>query len=164
MHHWKSGAAVAAMLLTAMPASADWPPVKWGMTQEQVLAAMPGAVARAWKGEDNDVWGRRMLADAPNADGDIALTAEFYFDAKHKKLVFVRQVAKDPKSCADWRKILVARYGPGTPGKKDGLGIMDSIRWTDSDGDTLLFLSITMPESGPYYCHLIDGVPADQKG
>lgn len=169
MRHWvRAAAAGAAMLLAAIPAYADWPPVRWGMSLDQVLAAMPGGdagrrgapMARRKERRLGPADARRSAAQ----DGDILLKAEFYFGARSKKLAFVRLVATDPKQCAAWRANLVARNGEGKLTSRNEIGKMDTTRWTDRDGDALLFLYIEMPNNAPYHCHLLDGVPSDLNG
>ncbi|MCW3838275.1 hypothetical protein ACFQ1E_19510 [Sphingomonas canadensis] len=155
-------AGAAALAAIAVPAHADWPPTAWGMTVKQVLAAVPGAQELAWQGTEHDVWGQRKLAEAPSTDGDVAVRAEFYFDADKGKLGFVRLVASDKGQCVAWEQKLVARYGAGSASKPSAtlLGEMVNHRWVDPKGkDRLLYLRLHDSAGKPDYCHLIRQQP-----
>jgi hypothetical protein len=122
--------AVSAVLLST-PAFADWPPTHWGMTVDEVLEAVPGAVAVKSMNGDDDVMKQRQFASAPFEDGGIPMKAEFYFDRKLKTLSMVRFLPA-PAQCSAYDAVVRARYGAGVETGSTTPLIAVAIKWTDA--------------------------------
>lgn len=152
-------AAVAALLLTATPALANWGTTRWGMTAEEVVAAVPGAVATPAETGTN-VRGMHQLATAPYKDGDVAMTATFLFDPDGKGLRFVGLTLNDFGQCDTYRATLIARYGKGKPTEMVIGGFkMGKIDWIDSAGDKLMFSFIRKADQSYSICKFITEKP-----
>lgn len=84
-------ALAAALTLCATPAAAHWEYTRWGMTQQQVVAASRGAVRALPAGERRAVPAARMeyRASGEFRSGTMRLTVAFAFDARNGGLVCV---------------------------------------------------------------------------
>jgi hypothetical protein len=152
--------AAAALLLPAMPAMANWGATRWGMTPEQVIAAVPGAAATA-AGNGTDVRGMHQLASAPYRDGDIETDASFLFDPKDNKLVFVGLTPRDHGQCGAYEKRLVARYGTGKASGQELGGLkLGKIEWVERGSrDRLMFSWFRRPDGSYAICKFIAEKP-----
>ena len=155
-----------ALLLTATPALANWATTTWGMTPEQVVAAVPGAKALK-ASDDTTLYGMDNLAEAPFREGKVKLTAGFYFDHKSRKLALVDIVADDNTQCPEFRKALEARLGKGdtkrTQETYGGRNVNQiSVDWDDATtGDHMTFLAVTVTPDDSVYgiCKLMHQGP-----
>lgn len=150
--------AAACLLLSATPALADWETTRWGMTPEQVIAAVPGAVATA-PALGTDVKGMHQLARAPFADGGIAMTASFLFDSSG--LAFVGVTLEDVTQCDAYRKLLVARLGAGKPMERVMADVtLGKLEWVDPAlHDRLMFSYIRRADQSYAICKFIAEKP-----
>lgn len=154
------------LLLAATPAIAGWAKTNWGMTPAQVVAVTPGAVIQA-ASDDTDLMGMHQLAEAKLTEGKVKLTAGFYFKPDTNGLAMVDLVADDNTQCADYRKALTARLGPGEVTHKEiKVGDYDlvqvSIEWKDTKtGDEMIFAGVFMDEAKTEYalCKLMHWGP-----
>ena len=152
-------AAAIALLLTATPALANWGTTRWDMTAEEVIAAVPGAVATPAEAGTN-VRGMQQLATAPYKDGDVAMTATFLFDPDGRGLRFVGLTLDDFSQCDAYRATLIARYGKGKPTDMAiGDFKMGKIDWVDSAGDKLMFSFIRKADQSYSICKFITEKP-----
>ncbi len=152
----------ATLLLSAAPAMADWGPTHWGMSAEEVIAAVPGAKATAAE-KGTNVNGLQQLAVAPWKDGDVATTATFLFDPDNGKLVFVGLMPDDPGQCEAYRATMVARYGKGKPTDRVfGEMAMGKLDWIDPQSHDQLMFSFIRKTSDQSYsiCKFIAQQPA----
>lgn len=155
--------AAALLVLPMAPASAQWGATQWGMTLDQVLAAVPGARAIKREGSGSDVWNSHLLADAPWKDGDVTLIADFFFDPGSSQLAFVKMRPNDVKQCAAWGDALVARHGKGQVEASDypNMGVaLFAVRWTDAKTKERMIYSRMTKGDDVTYCHFIQQVPA----
>ena len=153
-------AAAALMLLPAAPALADWGKTKWGMSPEQVLAAVPGARPLKREGAGGDVWGRQRLVSAPYTLGKFATHADFFFSTRGKGLEFVKMEPVDPKQCGALEAMLVKRHGKGTRESFDRGVHMIVVRWTDrKTKEQLLYSALNKPGEPVSRCHFIQQAP-----
>jgi hypothetical protein len=154
--------AAAALLLTAAPALADWGPSRWGMTPEQVVAAVPNAAPVVRSGDGKDVFGHHQLATAPMKDGAFDVQGNFYFSPDKRQLAFIQLVPVVAR-CPDYMAAQIGRNGAGSREDKnlDKLDMI-SIRWTDPGSrDQLRFIGVTATINGAWlYCHLQVDKPA----
>ena len=154
--------AAAALLLIPTAAWADWGATHWGMTLDQLLAAVPGARPLARDGTGSDVWKQQRLAASPWRDGDIETTADFFFDPESHTLTLVKTSPADVKQCPAYADLLVARHGPGKLDERsfeNGLTLA-AIRWTDpKTHERLIYSRIGQTGQPPSYCHFIQQAP-----
>ncbi|MCW3848221.1 hypothetical protein OF829_13325 [Sphingomonas sp. LB-2] len=154
------GLALALILLPAAPALADWGKTHWGMSPEQVLAAVPGA--KPLKRENGgDVWGRQRLISAPYKLGKFATNADFFFTSQTRTLDFVKMEPVDPKQCPALEAMLAKRHGKGESETRENAGIqMRVIRWTDrKTREQLLYSSLNKAGQPIARCHFIQQAP-----
>lgn len=152
--------AVSLLALSGAPAWADWGKTRWGMSPEQVLAAVPGA--KPLKREDgSDVWGRQRLVSVPWKLGGIATHADFFFHSQRLTLDFVKMEPVDPKDCAVLEADLVKRHGAGEREARERMGVqMLAIRWTDRETrERLLYSSLDRLGQPVSRCHFIQQSP-----
>ncbi len=151
---------LALVLLPSSPAWANWGKTHWGMTLEQVLAAVPDA--RPLKREGTAmVWGRERLASAPYKLGQFATTADFFFSTRGKGLEFVKMEPADPKQCGAFEAMLVKRHGAGQRESFDKGVHMIVIRWTErKTKEQLLYSAVNKPGEPVMRCHFIQQAPA----
>lgn len=142
MRRWMLAAAAIAVLPFA-PALADWAPAKWGMSPEQVIAAVPGARVLPQNDEQN-LRGRHALVEAPGAVGTYAVTARYYFLPDRQVLDMVNLTVNDRTNCAAFRDSLTQRHGAGE--RKDETGSRDgtnyettTIEWASGRSDRLTY-------------------------
>jgi hypothetical protein len=149
-------ALAAALLLTATPALANWGKTGWGMTPEDVIAAVPGAAATP-EDKGKDVRGMHQLAAAPYTDGDVAMTATFLFDPDGEGLAFVGMTLTDFGQCGAYMTTLIARYGKGKPTNMAmGDYAMGKLDWVDpASGDKMMFSFIRKADQTYSICKFI---------
>lgn len=146
----------AALALWTAPALADWAPSKWGMSPEQVVAAVPGATAVVRSGTGKDVFGHHQLATAPMKDGAFEVQGNFYFSASKRRLAFI-QFVPQVEQCPDYLAMLNGRNSAGDREDKDLDRLATiSIRWTDPGSrDRLRFVGVLAASDKRWlYCHL----------
>jgi hypothetical protein len=149
-----------ALLLPASPALAHWGKTLWGMSPQQVLAAVPGAkpVKRESGGT---VWGRQRLVSVPYTLYGYATNADFFFIAQTVKLDFVKMEPVDPRQCPALERDLIKRHGAGESEGRDNMGVhMKVIRWTEAKTkDRLLYSSLNKTGAPISRCHFIRQAP-----
>jgi len=95
----------------AAPARADWQYTRWGMTQQELLAAGTGQVVPAGPAEAKTAPEQfEAIGKAPYRAGDFAFEALFL--ARDGRLALVRLRLLDPSRCDALEDSLKARYGP----------------------------------------------------
>ena len=152
--------AALALILLPVAAHADWAPTKWGMSPEQVVAAVPGAVAMAHR-EGTVVLKHHKLAIASVRDGAFDVDASFYFEPRKRALAFI-QFVPAPEKCDAYLDQIVARHGKGKRQDKGlGAGTMILIDWTDpATKEQLSFTGVKGSNRASIYCHFMQQVPA----
>lgn len=157
-HRWF---ALLTLCLAAAPAFAEWETTRWGMTPEEVIAAVPGAQAVKRKGDGQDVWDHHQLAVAPYLDGEFRTEALFFFQPRSRRLAFVKLELADATQCEAWEKVVIGRYGDGTRVLKDfGLKLL-TIEWADpATREALVYSSVRLPDGTFSLCHFIRRQPA----
>ncbi|MDF7775645.1 hypothetical protein P1X14_10335 [Sphingomonas sp. AOB5] len=152
----KIAIAAVVLLASAAPALAEWAPSKWGMSPEQVIKAVPNAVAVVRDGDGKDVSGHHQLATAPTKDGAIQLQANFYFEPGKRQLAFI-QFVPGTAQCKDYQTLLESRNGAGKHDDKDLDKIqLTVIEWVEAGSkDKLKYVGVTASANGAWlYCHL----------
>ncbi|MDF7775647.1 hypothetical protein P1X14_10345 [Sphingomonas sp. AOB5] len=134
-------AIAAAAVLPLTPALADWPPSKWGMTPEQVQAAVPGAKIVPFDSSFN-LRGLNLLAEAPVSDAGLQLKARYYFAPGTRQLGMIDFLPNNPDDCAAYRNALIARYGKGESeesvmGEGDQAFDVLAIEWPNAGTDRM---------------------------
>lgn len=152
----------AAIALTLVPgaALADWGTTRWGMSPEDVIAAVPGATAVAHR-EGTMVLKHQMLATAPVTESDLQVEANFYFDPKAHKLAFI-QFRAPKEQCDTYFQRVTGRYGKGKV-KDEGLGPLNTIvrEWTDpATRERLSYTAVKKAsDNSSMYCHFMRQIP-----
>ncbi|CAH0263277.1 hypothetical protein [Roseomonas sp. CECT 9278] len=124
----------ALLLGLVQPAAAHWEFTRWGMTQQQVLAASRGAVRALPLAERRPVPNARMeyRASGEFASGALRLTVAFAFDARNGGLVCV-SAQGDPAQADAVRARLERLFGaPQERGLDPASGTI-TLGWTRPD-------------------------------
>jgi len=133
--------ALPALLLAGPQAHAEYPGTRWGMTPDEVLAAI-GADARKVKDKRDDrLLGHQKLAVSTLQDGGIDYAAAYYFGEQGTGLTMVYLLPKTPeKDCAAMRKTYGERLGPadGQKSREVFPGLEEEkILWRTGPGDEI---------------------------
>lgn len=128
VHRLGRVAALVAVLLAPLPASADWQYTRWGMTPEEAVRASGGTLSRLTPST------AELLGDAPlllEAQGGYAAPpfkffASLWFDRRHHGLrrVDLTFVDGEGASLAELSQALEEKYGNWHPG----------VIWLDQEG------------------------------
>lgn len=150
------GVLAAFAILLPAPAAADWQYTRWGMTQQQVMAASKGAARQnpnlvADTGTHRN---ERALLAAPYSAGRLSFRAQFFFDNGQQKLVKVRLVLTAGADCTDVRAELMNLYGQPL---SRAAGVV--VRWQDTKRRN----TVTLANWGSGGCNL-EYEPLDQSG
>lgn len=92
LHYFIGGLSLASM---ASPAAAQWDAAAWGMSVEEVIAAVGGDTAAAKDKKDKRILKQRRLATGTHTEGDIGYEVSYYFDKKSKTLTMILFVPLD---------------------------------------------------------------------
>lgn len=127
-------ALVAALTLCATPAAAHWEYTRWGMTQQQVVAASRGAVRALPAAQRRAVPAARMeyRASGEFRSGSMRLTVAFAFDARNGGLVCV-SARGDAAQGPALRARLERLFGPPQERAQDPVTGTESLGWTRPD-------------------------------
>lgn len=127
-----AGVVVTFVVLLTPAALADWAYTKWGMTQDQVVAASGGTVtvlppAKRTR-NDYDQW--ELAAEGTFAEGPLKLPIGFTFDTQGGglKCVMYNAIGADVETL---RTILAKRYGK--PAHISSFGPTQSSTWRTPD-------------------------------
>lgn len=132
--------AAAISLCSPQAALADWQYTKWGMSQEEVVAAA-GATGSTLKAINKPGYAGRILV-GPYNSGRFSFQATFYFpDRDGGKLASVRLELENKDTCRDLSLALESAYGSApqiseNPAEKD-LRIRRG-RWSDKEKNNLV--------------------------
>lgn len=124
----------AALCLLATPAAAHWEYTRWGMTQQQVIAASRGAVRALPRAERRYVPAARIeyRASGEFRSGGLRLTVAFAFDARNGGLVCV-SARGDPAQGAALRARIERGFGAAPERGSDPTTGAESLVWTRPD-------------------------------
>lgn len=121
-----------AMFVFAGPALAGWEATTWGMTPEQVQAAMPGT--RPFR-HSRDYNGMRKRVIGPYQLNGATVDAMYYFDEQGLGRV---SMTAPPAKCEDLGRDLIARYGQPLLVRDEV--IIRSFIWHDEAAETRVLL------------------------
>jgi hypothetical protein len=150
---------LAALLFAAQPALAEYRATRWGMTPDEVVAAV-GADARKVKDKrDERSLNHQKLATSTFTEGGIAYVANYYFGEKGKGLTLVRvQPAAPEQDCEAMLAALVARLGPGTlqPNSLATLNFTTTnTQWRTGPGEQVAEHTEIRLNGRMRYCHML---------
>ncbi len=131
---WLVAAVVVMAGLPASPAAAHWEYTRWGMTQQQVIAASRGAVRALPVGERRPVPSARMeyRASGQFRTAGLQMTVAFAFDGRNGGLVCVSARVEEGQADA-LRARLERQFGPAQErGQDPGTGAR-SYGWSRPD-------------------------------
>jgi hypothetical protein len=100
-----------------LPIRADWQYTKWGMTEDEVVAASQGA-AKALSPSERAKWKSDPSLSAVYVAGDLKFTAFFSFEKATKGLSEVSLHLDSPSQAVALRDGLISKYGK--PGREEG--------------------------------------------
>jgi hypothetical protein len=158
------GVAASAAVLMAAPAQANWTAVEWGMSVDEVVAAVGGDAQPVKDEKDIRIHKQRRLAAGAESDGGIDFEVHYYFDRKKKKLTMLRIEPTDkPANCGAMLDMYQERLGEREVEEK-ALTLeagkppirMKSITWDSSErGGLVDFLDITIDGSDYHHCQIL---------
>lgn len=104
-----------AVLLTAGPAVADWEATRWGMTPDEVIAALDGAQSHDFSADEIYLVGDvgyaprvKLVHDFDGVAGEISM---LFDDADTLRFVLFNPA--DSAACDDLANAVIARHGEG---------------------------------------------------
>jgi hypothetical protein len=138
----RAAIAGAALLMVAQPALADYGPTRWGMSAEEVIAAVGGDARKVKDVKDKRILEHKRFVMSNHEDGGIAYEASYFFGKKGEGLSMVNLAPAAPESnCAATRAAFLERLGPGAESKSppvvEGLE-QTAITWRTGAGDEVI--------------------------
>lgn len=134
-------AAAAALLFAAQPAFAEYGPTRWGMSAEDVIAAVGGDARKVKDIKDKRILDHKLFVMSNHEDGGIPYEASYFFGKKGEGLSMVNLVPAAPESnCAATRAAFVERLGEGIERSEtliEGLE-QSSITWRTGPGEEVV--------------------------
>ncbi|OAP43202.1 hypothetical protein ATC00_04705 [Sinorhizobium americanum] len=125
------------MLLGSSAAQADWQYTRWGMTEQEVVAASEGQARKPKRPDTYEGGSPLHLLEAPYKTGDFAFVAKFNFD-RFRRLETVKLQLRNIHSCPALQGTLSNIYGPP---KVSTTSLGRFAKWWDSDNGNVLILS-----------------------
>lgn len=123
-------------LFAAGAAHADWQYTRWGMSEQEVLAASKDVSEQTKRPQDRgkNLW----LLAAPYSGGGYDFSAEFGFDKGSRKLTSVLLTLEDKGGdrCYSLQTDLMAKYGAPETDEKSSM--IQSSTWRDAKGGNLV--------------------------
>jgi hypothetical protein len=129
------------LLFAAAPALADYGPTRWGMTAEEVIAAVGGDARKVKDNKDKRILDHKLFVMSNHADGGVAYEVSYFFGKKGEGLSMVNLVPAEPETnCAATRAAFVERLGKGAERSEtliEGLE-QSSITWRTGPGSQVV--------------------------
>jgi hypothetical protein len=131
---WLAAAAMGMAGLPAAPAAAHWEYTRWGMTQQQVIAASRGAVRALPAGERRPVPSARMeyRASGQFRTAGLQMTVAFAFDGRNGGLVCISARLEEGQADA-LRARIERQFGPPQERGQDPRTGARSYGWSRPD-------------------------------
>lgn len=134
--------ALAALILAGQPALAEYGSTRWGMTPDEVRAAVGGDARAVRDKKDQRVFNHQRLVASTTAEAGIVYDVSYYFGTDGKGLTMAELVPPTPaKDCAVMRAAYMQRFGPGEEQRRD-LGMpgldLNVIQWRTGPGDEIV--------------------------
>lgn len=147
------------LLLAGQAAHAEYGATRWGMTSDEVVAAV-GADARKVKDKrDERSLNHRKLVTSTFTQGGIAYVANYYFGEKGKGLTLVRiEPAAPERDCEAMFAGYTARLGPGRdqPAPMIVPNLSNtSIQWRTGPGEEVAEYTEVRLNGRIRYCHVL---------
>jgi hypothetical protein len=136
------------LIASATPALAGWEATEWGMSPEQVEAAVPGA-ERLLRGETLD--GKRAMSREPYQLGEQHLQARYFYDANGLAMVEVDVSRRECNAAVD---VLLQRYG--NPLRISDQAILRLVIWHDEPTGTRIRTLLSTNVCSVYFERLAD--------
>lgn len=140
---------LAALLVAAQPALAEYEATRWGMTPDEVVAAMGGVAKRVRDDKDKRVLDHKRLAISRIEQDGVDYEVNYFFgkDGKGLTMVSLRPVVTDI-NCAATRNAFSRRYGAPEEIKRpqvvEGLD-QNTLVWRTGPGEELVeYLEIVL--------------------
>lgn len=156
---------LAALLLVAAPAAADWQNTHWGDSVKATIAALGGDTVKV-KGRSNErVFAQDFRARGTGTFDGVAVEREFYFD-RDGGLSVVKLMPKG-EDCDAFIAAVRKGLGPARTARSRTLGRLEThgATWNDQAANlAILMFDVRAPGSELRLCHLIyqpygDGTP-----
>ncbi len=140
---------LAAMLFAAQPALAEYETTRWGMTPDEVIAAVGGDAKRVRDNKDKRILDHKRLAASSIERDGIKFEVNYFFgkDGKGLTMVSMLPVVTDA-NCAATRNAFSRRYGTPEELKRpqvvQGLD-QNTLVWRTGPGEELVeYLEIVL--------------------
>lgn len=155
--------AVVAIFLAGVPARADWQYTRWGMSEDQAIAASNGRLARCshqiCKGKTADTSVAKLFGDYRS--GEFNFTAFLYFDKQSNRLSWVELKLLQPDLASNLIGALRGKYGQ--PASEDRSAISTLIVWWEQK-DQIAFMAIGAGPQASVYVQYKPRITDSNKG
>lgn len=151
--------ALPALLLAGQAAHAEYGATRWGMTADEVVAAV-GTDARKVKDKpDQRSLGHQKLATSTFSEDGIAYVANYYFGERGKGLTLVRiEPAAPEQDCEAMFAAYTARLGPGIDQSRPEILpnlVNTSVQWRTGPGEEVAEYTAIRINGRMRYCHVL---------
>lgn len=151
--------ALPTLLLAGQPALAEYGTTRWGMTADEVVAAVGGDARKVKDKRDERSLNHQKLVTSTFTEGGIAYVANYYFGEKGKALTLVRIEPVAPEQdCEAMFAAYTARLGPGINQPRPMI-VPDltntSLQWRTGPGDEVAEYTDVRFNGRMRYCHVL---------
>jgi hypothetical protein len=148
MRRARYGLAAAALALAGQPALAEYGPTRWGMTPDEVIAAVGGDARKVKDDKGKRILDHKLFVMSKREDGGMTYEVSYFFGKDGKGLSMVNLVPPtSDANCAATRAAFTQRLGAGAERSKtviEGL-VQSSITWPTGPGEEVVeFLEIRL--------------------
>lgn len=151
--------ALPALLLAGQAVHAEYGATRWGMTADEVVAAVGGDVRKVKDKRDQRSLGHQRLATSTFTQGGIAYVANYYFGEKGKGLTLVRiEPAAPEQDCEAMLAAYTARLGPGIDQQQPIVApnfSNTSVQWRTGPGEEVAEYTAIRINGRMRYCHVL---------
>lgn len=155
------GLAALVFALGASPALATWNNTQWGMSVEEVLAAVGDSARQVRDERDRRILGARRLVTSEDTREEVHYTVDYFFEGRDRTLAKVNLVP-EADECPTARAAFIATLGPGQTEEKriqitpDRPAIIEFKQvWQDPVGQgTISYMSVSF-ETALQFCQIL---------
>jgi hypothetical protein len=147
------------LLLAGQPALAEYGATRWGMTTDEVVAAVGGDARKVKDKRDERLFEHRKLAESTLEDKGIEYTASYFFGEQGTGLTMVNLVPAAPeKTCAATLAAFAERFG--TPSEQQSRevfpGLVESVTlWRTGPGDEFVDYNVVQIRGRASHCRVL---------
>lgn len=160
---WRMRSLAALGLLAASyPAQAEWGPTRWGMSVDEVLAAVGDTARRVDEQRDQRIHEQRQYATSTVSEDGIDYTVNYYFAGRRGGLTMVRLEPAAIANCDAMRAAYTQRLGEEIDQSRtpDGSALskrfgIELIHWPTGPGDEVVELTEVRIDGNQMFCHVL---------